>query len=227
MDMPAGSGLPGNESEGLLFFRRHLQLPAGHGICVLRRENAVMHVKMRGSAFKRGIRRLLSLGKGAARYDALSSADAKSPFEHNKFRCGPHGTMMQFKKNQKMTRAGRSTAADSFLAVVMFLRWTKDPDWPIWFDTNNIVLSGQFAEEIPKSIVESQRLVNHSSKYPGISLNFEGTRCTPELYTKRSTFIVPGVTTPATLTDCVAQMKKLMDKHRRLDRIQAGGDLAE
>ena len=147
--------------DGRLFFRRHLQLPSGHGINFLRRENAVMHVKMVGSPFKSGIRRLLGPCGAPERYDVYSSADANSPFEHNKFRCGDHGTMMQFKKNQKMTRAGRSTPADAFRAVALFLRWTRDPGWPVWLDTNNIVLSGQFAEAIPRSITESKRLVNH------------------------------------------------------------------
>lgn len=187
-----------------------------------------MHVKMVGSPFKSGIRRLFGPCGAPERYDVYSSADANSPFEHNKFRCGDHGTMMQFKKNQKMTRAGRSTPADAFRAVALFLRWTRDPGWPVWLDTNNIVLSGQFAEAIPRSITESKRLVNHSSKYPGLSLNFEGTRCTPELYTKRSTFIIPGVTDPGTLADCIYRMGDVMAKHRRLDLVrdnkgQAGG----
>ena len=136
-----------------------------------------MHVKLRGNPYKSTVRRTL-YGPGPAKNcDAYSSSDANSPFEHNKFNCSKFGTIMQFKKNRKLTRAGKATHADAFRATVFFLRWSKDPNWPVRLDTNNMVVNGQFATPVTDETVKSNfRLASHSSKYPGIALNFENTR---------------------------------------------------
>lgn len=177
-----------------LFFARHFKLPENHGVRFLVRQNAVMHIKLRGNPFKTSVRKALCGSASEKKIDVYSSSDASSPFEHNKFSCGGFGTIMQFKKNKKLTRAGKATHADAFRATVFFLKWSKDPDWPVSLDTNNLVVNGQFVDPIPPNITSNFRRAGHSSKYPGIALRFEGMQCTPEVYMKRSTFIVPGVT---------------------------------
>ena len=109
-----------------------------------------------------------------------------------------------------MTRAGKATHADAFRAIIFFLRWSNEPEWPVLLDCNNMVVNGQFVNPIPESIKNNPRLASHSSKYPGIALNFEDTRCTPEIYTKRSTFIIPGVTQPHTLSHCISKMASVL-----------------
>ena len=143
----------------------------------------------------------------------LSTSEPYSPFEHDRYDAAEHGKILIFKKKGNIIRAGKNDVLDGFKGILFFLRWINDLDWPTTICAPNIVLLGEFKEDIPASI-RDHYASSWSSKFPGIAINWPDTSCTPELYLSSNKFILPGVTGPAEATDILLRLHKLLEELR-------------
>ena len=115
-------------------------------------------------------------------------------------------------------RAGRHTHPHAIWGTLeFFFLFTKlaNPEHPSkWLSAiqaPNMVVSGKLKHLISPDIV-SDPSCTKTPKFPGIQIAVpDHLNSTPELYLKQSTFIVPGVTSPAQLAeilDCVVALYK-------------------
>ena len=102
-------------------------------------------------------------------------------------------------------RAGKHTHAHGLERVFHFWNWVdKEANlpqkrWPAAIQAPNMVVSGKFKFNLDPAI-KKHPMCTSTSKFPGIQVVMpKHLNATPEVYTKRGTFIVPGVTSPKQL----------------------------
>ena len=150
-------------------------------------------------------------------FEQLSQQNPDSSFTHHRFSTKSHGKLLAFSTGN-IIRAGKSTHADAFHALLAFLRWCRalNPKlhgmWPMAVSMPNSVWSGQFNTSIDRCVLDHS-VATHSDRFPGISLNFQNTnitsKITPELFLKESKWIVPGVKDIVSLFNIVQELTTL------------------
>lgn len=204
-----------------LLFTRHLSLNVARNILAhLQRQNVVMHVVFRKwphrMTVRSAIRRRRYMPHGTTDPVMRAAAtDPSSPFEHNKFNLGRYGKILQFHRNKNLIRAGKHTHCDALYSTIRFIQWTRTSDWFVQLTAPNAVVSGKFAATLC-STVKDHPASTHSAKFPGIAIKLNSTRCTPELYLKSGSFIVPGISTTNDLKTTVEDLVQSLTRHNHL-----------
>jgi len=120
-------------------------------------------------------------------------------------------------------RAGKHTHAHAVWGTLEFfflfakLTAPEHPSkWLSAIQAPNMVISGKLACAISEDIVNDPACTK-TSKFPGIQVAVpEHLNSTPELYLKRSTFIVPGVTSPNQLAQILRALIAIYSKYKRV-----------
>lgn len=195
------------------------------GICKVRPTNTVAHVVcvenvwdafqidvVSCALIRKSKKKSWSVCQEASRVRQMisvySSSDPSSPFKHEKFMCGAFGSMLHFKpkpqsfaRRQTVIRAGPLNPADAFLSVCLYLRWRRSHGHNLKIAgmvIPNCVFTGMFEEDVLEAVrskIRERPNATYSDKFPGVALTLDGTRVVPEVYTRRGTFIAPGVST--------------------------------
>lgn len=186
----------------------------------LLRSNVVMH-----STTKFTPRQLLLMRALGKRWDetrrgasitALRSNNMASPFAHLRFQTKQHGKLLNFTTGNTI-RAGKHTHGDSVLAALKF-QWFmhkstngQQPPWISACSTPNTVLTGKLRGKINPKFVD-QWTVTKTKKFPGCAVTIPGCPgVTPEVFPTSGKFIIPGVTSVATLQMALDHLSKLQN----------------
>lgn len=118
-------------------------------------------------------------------------------------------------------RAGKHTHAHAMWGTLEFfflftrLAAPEHPSrWLSAIQAPNMVISGQFKHMISHTIANDPACTK-TSKFPGIQITVPShLNSTPELYLKRSTFIVPGVTSPNQLAEILRCVVAIYAKYK-------------
>ena len=204
--MSSGSAVP-------LFFQRRFKAPKSRLFSSCTRQNVVLHVSFDTSPFTSLIREIITGTVCAESNSDLaewSNSDPDSPFRHSKYDLGKDGKILQFQRKQNLIRAGKNSHADAVKSTLLFLSWTAPSRWPSRMSSPNMVASGKFVRPLPES-VRNLPCATWSAKFPGIALKTSVKQCTPEVYLRQGTYIVPGVTTPETLSQCLQELAVMLE----------------
>lgn len=125
-------------------------------------------------------------------------------------------------------RAGKHTHAHALWGTFeFFFLFSKlsAPEHPSkWLSSiraPNMVISGQLKCSISPEIINDPACTK-TSKFPGIQIAVpEHLNSTPELYLKRSTFIIPGVTSPAQLAEILRSLVGIYSKYKLCDNVSS------
>jgi len=189
-----------------LFFSRRFPVRQFVNLRTCVRQNVVLHVSFEVAVFKSMLRaRFHHPHQALESLGDWSSSDPDSPFRHNKYNLGTHGKVLQFQRKRNLIRAGKHTHADAVRATLFFCRWTAPSSWPTRMSSPNMVASGTFTRPLPRSVRDLPH-ATWSTKFPGVALKTSVGQCTPEVYPDQGTYIVPGVTTPASLVQCLEEL---------------------
>ena len=106
------------------------------------------------------------------------------------------GKLLVFQSGNSI-RAGKHTHIDAVRSMFRFNQWARrtasSPHvWHVAIDHPNMVLSGKLKTP-PSSHFKSHWRCNYSVKFPGVAVKASST-CTPEVYPKSGSFIMPGAT---------------------------------
>lgn len=196
-----------------LFFQRKFKKPTSKLIKSCTRQNVVLHVSFESNPHTTLFRHLLQKSqpqKENTRLNEWSNSDPDSPFRHSKYDLSTDGKILQFQRKQNLIRAGKNSHADAVRSTLLFLAWTAPAKWPTRMSSPNMVASGKFACPLPET-VRNLPHATWSAKFPGVALKTGVVQCTPEVYLRQGTYIVPGVTTPQTLSVCLQQLSKMLE----------------
>ena len=117
-----------------------------------------------------------------------------------------------------LIRAGKSNHAHAVLAMYQFyfsfnkVSGLGSARWPTSLSGPNAVVSGQFRNQISPKIKEDS-LCTHTEKFPGIAVRTRE-NATPEIYLKRSAFIISGITSVAQLERIFKVLIDLYTKYK-------------
>ena len=146
---------------------------------------------------------------------ALSISKFGSSSKHSRINTVPahknYGKILVFHSSNTI-RAGKHTPADALANTFRFSRWVRKAAgqkhvWHTAMSAPNMVISGKLTCTLPPSVKEHWSS-SYSAKFPGISITTKGP-CTPEMYMSGS-FIIPGVTTVASLNIALAAIDSAM-----------------
>jgi len=198
------------------------------GVSRLTRSNVVLHASI-GAKGGHSYRRARVLGVATICtipphpvFEQLSQQGAASPFTHFRFHTNRHGKLLVFKTGN-LIRAGKSTHADAYNALVVFMRWVRTllpglaAMWPCAVSLPNSVWTGQFATPISHALKQHPR-ATYSDRFPGISYRLvTPSSVTPEIFLKASKWILPGA---KTAEDVFNALVELVDLHAELNFTQ-------
>ena len=128
------------------------------------------------------------------------------------------GKLLVFQSGNAI-RAGKHSHEDALLKMFNFNTWVRKTcgvhhEWHTAVDNPNMVISGQFKHMISHTIANDPACTK-TSKFPGIQITVPShLNSTPELYLKRSTFIVPGVTSPNQLAEILRCIVAIYAKYK-------------
>ncbi|WP_341246944.1 hypothetical protein [Nereida ignava] len=192
-----------------IFFRSRFKAPTGNLVVSCARQNVVLHVCFEDNPYKTLFRQKLLQPTTNAALAGCSNSDPDSPFRHHKYDLGDDGKVLQFQRKRNLIRAGKSTHADAVRSTLLFLRWASPGQWPARMTSPNMVASGRFAHPLPEA-TKALPCATWSAKFPGVALKPPNSKCTPEVYLKQGTYIIPGVTSPESLSVCLQQVSDML-----------------
>lgn len=196
-----------------LFFQRRFKKPKSKLIATCTRQNVVLHVAFDVDPHASLLRDLITgPGNDVTNHELTewSNSDPDSPFRHSKYDLARDGKILQFQRKQNLIRAGKNSHADAVRSTLLFLSWTAPHRWPSRMSSPNMVASGKFVCPLPES-VRSLPHATWSAKFPGVALKTSVKQCTPEVYLRQGTYIVPGVTSPETLSRCLQELTTMLE----------------
>lgn len=196
------------------------------GVSYLTRSNVVLHASI-GAKNGLSYRRARIIGAATVHtvpahpvFEQLSQQGASSPFTHFRFHTKRHGKLLVFKTGN-IIRAGKSTHADAYNALIIFMRWVRTlvpglaAMWPCAVSLPNSVWTGQFLAPISAGLKQHPR-ATYSDRFPGISYRLKtNTTVTPEIFLKASKWILPGTKTACDVFDA---LDELVDLHATLGK---------
>jgi hypothetical protein len=188
----------------LLFLRHFADNTTMIGRC--RRENVVLHMAFEPAVHRSTLRRHLQVPGRPFDTSLYNTAKPTSPFSNHRFDIGPHGKILEFQKRKNIIRAGKRTHADAYRAALFFTRWTQSGRWPTRVTVPNMVVSGKLSAACPRHINDHCRATS-GPKFPGVSLKFPHSSATPTVFVKTNTFIIPGITSAASLEAALANLE--------------------
>ena len=137
---------------------------------------------------------------------ASSRGTPSSPFAHHKIRTSVGATILMFNSGQLIRSGGNSPgqALISLLKFVNFLQRTHPAThanaWIGAATIPNSVFTGQFVCDVSPAF-KNDSAATYTSKFPGIAINLNiDEKITPELFLRRSKFIIPGIKTAHALS---------------------------
>ena len=118
-------------------------------------------------------------------------------------------------------RAGKHTHPHAIWGTLeFFFLFTKltapehSSKWLSAIQAPNMVVSGQLRCYISPDVIQDPACTK-TPKFPGIQVAVpEHLNSTPELYLKKSTFIIPGITSPAQLAEILSHLTALYRKYK-------------
>ena len=185
------------------------------------RSNVVMHSTTAQTpkqlVLKRALGRNYKVTARGPLMTALRSNNLASQFAHFRFFTKQNGQMLSFATGNTI-RAGKHTHGDSVLAALRFQQWVhmttdkKQPPWISACSTPNTVLTGKFKGPLNASF-STAWCISKSSKFPGHAVTVPDTAgVTPEVFPTSAKFIVPGVTSVATLRRALDHLQTLQSQ---------------
>ena len=136
---------------------------------------------------------------------ASSRGTPSSPFAHHKIRTSVGATILMFNSGQLIRSGGNSPgrAVISLLKFVNYIQRTHPlTHGHVWIGAATIpnsVFTGQFAYTVKDSF-KADVQSTYTSKFPGIAVALGiQEKITPEVFLRRSKFILPGIKTAQSL----------------------------
>ena len=158
---------------------------------------------------------------------ASSRGTPNSPFAHHKIRTSMGATILMFNSGQIIRSGGDSigVAVISLLKFVNYLRLahphTHAHVWIGAATVPNSVFSGQFANMIEGSL-KLDSCATFTSKFPGIAIALPTPdKITPEVFLRRSKFIIPGIKSPESIAECTNWLVSAVQPHFSSDMVDA------
>jgi hypothetical protein len=195
--------LHGSASGGVV--RRRHRHNALYGVCESPQFQTVQEVMPHSLAHCTGTASHYRIAAG----HTAAGARRKRKFQPGKFLVFSTGNLI---------RAGKSNHAHAVLAMYQFTiafgRVSKlgPARWPTSLSGPNAVVSGRFRNKISEDI-KNDSLTTYTEKFPGIAVRTQ-LHATPELYLKRSAFIISGVTSVAQLKSIFKVLVGLYEKYK-------------
>jgi hypothetical protein len=195
--------LHGSASGGVV--RRRHRHNALYGVCETPQFQTVQQVVPHSLAHCTGTASHYRIAAG----HAAAGKRRKRGFQPGKFLVFSTGNLI---------RAGKCNHAHAVLAMYAFhfafssVSGLGPARWPTSLSGPNSVVSGRFRCKISEDI-KTDSLTTYTSKFPGIAVRTR-LNATPELYLKRSAFIISGVTSVEQLRGIFTVLIGLYEKYK-------------